>query len=159
MSALLICNLFYLLFQLLQEYIKLNAEGCIQDDLLEGHIIVARDLTNFLTPEKKFELGTSPPEGNIPLIREILEEFVFPWSKAYSAMKKSGEISSESPIQICSTPITQNSILELVMSLCTGSYSNLKLTVDLLTELFNYSVDGEGTLSEWEYIPPGQKVF
>ncbi len=64
----------------LQEFIKSNSEGCIQDDLLEGHIIVARDLTNFLTPDKKLELGCDP-EGNRPLIREILEEFVFPFSK------------------------------------------------------------------------------
>jgi len=69
-------------------------------------------------------------------------------------MKKSGEISSESPLQICSTPITQNQILDLVVSLCTGSYPNLKITVELLAELFNYSVDGEGALTDWEYIPP-----
>lgn len=69
-------------------------------------------------------------------------------------MKKSGEISSESPIQICSTPITQNSILDLVVSLCTGCYPNLKLTVELLTQLFNYTVDGDGSLNEWDYIPP-----
>jgi ubiquitin carboxyl-terminal hydrolase 9/24 len=69
-------------------------------------------------------------------------------------MKKSGEISFESPQLICSTPITQNSILDLVVSLCTGSYPNLKLTVELLAELFNYSVDGEGALTDWDYIPP-----
>lgn len=74
-------------------------------------------------------------------------------------MKKSGEISSESPIQICSTPTTQNSILDLVMTLCTGCYPNLKVTVELLTELFNYYVDGEGALTDWEYIPVHLVLF
>jgi ubiquitin carboxyl-terminal hydrolase 9/24 len=40
------------------------------------------------------------------------------------------------------------------MCLCTGCYPNLKVTVELLTELFNYSTDGEGALTDWEYIPP-----
>ncbi|CAG7834571.1 unnamed protein product [Allacma fusca] len=141
-----------------KDYVKLNGEGCIQEDLLEGRICVARELTGFLSWDKKLQLG-SDPQGNKSLIREIIEEFVFPWSKAHSALKKSGEINFDSPVQICSNPITQNAILDIVVSLCTGCYQNLKLTIEILIGIFNYSADGssltsDGVISDWEYIPP-----
>lgn len=34
----------------------MNGEGYVQDDLLEGHTIVARELVGYLTPEKSFNL-------------------------------------------------------------------------------------------------------
>lgn len=51
-----------------KDFIKSNSEGCVQEELLEGHICVARDLIGFLDPEKKYLLGCDP-EGNSPLIR------------------------------------------------------------------------------------------
>jgi len=54
-------------------------------------------------------------------------------------MKRTGEYMTDSPVIICSVPSTQNAILDLVVSLCAGSCENLKLTVDILTQLFNYS--------------------
>lgn len=101
---------------------------------------MARELTGFLTPDKKYELGCDPNGSTESMIREILEDFVFPWSKAFSNMRRTGEVSVKSPVQICSTPNTQTAILDLLVSLCTGSYPNLKLTVEILTQLFGYCI-------------------
>jgi len=53
----------------LQECIKNLGEGYVQEDLLEGHICIARELTNFLSAEKKFELGCDPNGQSTSLIR------------------------------------------------------------------------------------------
>ena len=51
-----------------KEYIKVNGEGSVQEDLLEGRICIARELTGFLSPDKKLQLGTDP-QGSKSLIR------------------------------------------------------------------------------------------
>jgi len=58
-----------MIFFNIQEYIKLIGEGSAQEDLLEGHVCVARELTAFLPPEKKYELGCDPSGNVTSLIR------------------------------------------------------------------------------------------
>jgi len=54
---------------MLQEQAKTNGEGCVQDDLLEGHIIVARELVSYLSSDKKQQLGCGGSNGEPSLIQ------------------------------------------------------------------------------------------
>jgi len=76
-----------------------------------------------------------------------LEEFVFPWSKASYDLKKSGEVNFEQPTPVCASPVSVNAILDLLVAMCGDCYPNLKLVVDSLSRLFNYS---PGKYVEWE---------
>jgi len=50
------------------------------DNLLEGHLNISRELLAFMSPEKKFAIGSNNKEaGN--LAKDLLEDFIFPASK------------------------------------------------------------------------------
>lgn len=76
---------------------------------------------------------------NDRILQEIVEEFVFPWSKAYYNLKKTGEINFEQPTPVCTSPVCINAILDLLVAMCSSCYLNMKLVVELLTRLFNYT--------------------
>ncbi|XP_076067071.1 ubiquitin carboxyl-terminal hydrolase-like faf isoform X3 [Oratosquilla oratoria] len=69
--------------------------GALADDtLLEGHLSVTRELVAFLPPEKKYELGADPSKG-VFLIKELVEDFIFPFSKVYLQLEHSAEMLAE----------------------------------------------------------------
>lgn len=86
-----------------------------------------------MTPEKKCELG-SAESGS--LIRELLEDFLFPASKLMLHLNKTGQLAEDPAIPICDTPQTQAAAFDLLISLCLNCVQNYKQLVAMLTEMF-----------------------
>ncbi|XP_064082430.1 probable ubiquitin carboxyl-terminal hydrolase FAF-X isoform X2 [Macrobrachium nipponense] len=126
-------------------------ESPVDDTLLEGHLCVTRELVAFLPPEKKYEIGGDPSKS-IFLIKELVEDFIFPFSKVYLQLEHAAEVPAEQAIPVCSTQPTVIAAYELLVTLCTGCVPNLKLLADMLTDMY-YSA-GDESLGEWEYLPP-----
>ncbi|XP_066267004.1 ubiquitin carboxyl-terminal hydrolase 9X-like isoform X4 [Branchiostoma lanceolatum] len=125
-------------------------ENVIDEALLEGHLGVTCELLSFQPAEKKYHIGSE--KGGANLIKELVEEFLFPASKIVLQARKSGEYPSEQALPVCSTSNTTNAAFDLLVTLCTGCVPNLKLLSDMLTEMY-YS-DRDAPLIEWEYLPP-----
>lgn len=132
-------------------------EPPVDETLLEGHLCVTRELVAFLPPEKKYEIGGDPTKG-IFLIRELVEDFIFPFSKVYLQLEHASEMPAEQAIPVCSTQPTVIAAYELLVTLCTGCVPNLKLLAEMLTNMY-YS-DCDESIGEWEYLPPvGPRPF
>jgi len=126
---------------------------------LEGHLNITRELVLFLPSERKLEIGTncsskspvSPREGP-GLIRELVEDWIFPASKLWVAYSSSGAIPHNSTTTaVCQTPSVTAAAFDLLVSLCTGCPGNLSQLAAMLTEMF-YTRDE--VVGEWEYLPP-----
>ncbi|XP_044752373.1 probable ubiquitin carboxyl-terminal hydrolase FAF-X [Coccinella septempunctata] len=116
--------------------------------LIEGHLGLAKELLCFMNPEQKCELG-SDESGS--LIRELLEDFLFPASKLMLQLIKTGQLGEDPATPICETPQTQAAAFELLIALCSNCVPNYQQLVEMLTEMF-YS-DPDTALLEWDYLP------
>ena len=126
------------------------ATAALDATLLEGHLCVTRELLAFLTPEAKYHIGGDPTKG-ICLIKELIEDFIFPFSKVYLQLKQSTGTPGEQVNPVCGTQSTVMAAYELLVTLCTGCAPNLTIVAEMLTNMF-YS-EREESLSEWEYLP------
>ncbi|CAH0386901.1 unnamed protein product [Bemisia tabaci] len=135
----------------MKERLREVGEGHVEEALIEGHLGITKELVSFMPPERKFQLGSDESEG-INLIKELVEDFIFPASRMFVTMRKSGELPEEQPVAVCSTPATLSSGFDLLVALCTGCVQNMRLLVAMLTEYF-YSEHDE-PLTEWDYLPP-----
>ena len=114
---------------------------------LEGHLSITRELVLFLPAEHKLEMGR---EGG--LVRELVEDWVFPASKLWVQYSTSGKIPHNSTITpVCHTPSLTAAAFDLLVSLCTGCPGNLTLLAAMLGQMF---YTREETLTEWEFLPP-----
>lgn len=102
--------------------------------LIEGHLGLAKELLSFMTPEQKCELGCA--ESGASLIRELLEDFLFPASKLQLQLLKTKQLGEDPAIPICDTPQTQAAAFDLLISLCVNCVPNYKQLVNMLTEMF-----------------------
>ncbi|KAH1013809.1 hypothetical protein HUJ04_002748 [Dendroctonus ponderosae] len=116
--------------------------------LIEGHLGLARELLNFMTPAQKCELG-SAESGS--LIRELLEDFLFPASKLQLQLAKTKQLGEDPAIPVCDTPQTQAAAFDLLISLCYNCVPNYKQLVAMLTEMF-YS-DPDSAIPDWDHLP------
>ena len=127
-----------------------SSGGPVDPTLLEGHLCVTRELLSFLTPLQKYHIGGDPTKG-ICLIREIIEDFIFPFSKVYLKLEHSSVIPAEQVNPVCSTQSTVIAAYDLLVTLCTNCAANLTLVAEMLTRMF-YS-ENEEPLTEWDYLP------
>ena len=67
------------------------SEEPVDENLLEGHLCLCRELLAFVSPEKKFEVGASNKTG-VNLIRDLVEMFVFPASKMHTVYKRTESV-------------------------------------------------------------------
>ncbi|CAG9840067.1 unnamed protein product [Diabrotica balteata] len=116
--------------------------------LIEGHLLLAKELLLLISSEQKCELG-SAESGS--LIKELLEDFLFPASKLMLRLHKTGQLGEDPAIPICDTPQTQAAAFDLLVSLCMNCVQNYKQLVNMLTEMF-YN-DPDTAISEWDYLP------
>uniref|UniRef100_A0A673M6M1 ubiquitinyl hydrolase 1 n=1 Tax=Sinocyclocheilus rhinocerous TaxID=307959 RepID=A0A673M6M1_9TELE len=135
----------------IRDEVKRTGEPGVEETILEGHIGVTKELLAFQTPEKKFYIGCE--KGGASLIKELMDDFLFPASNVYLQYMKSGEFPTEQAIPVCSTPATINAGFELLVALAVGCVRNLKQIVDTLTDMYYLGVCCE-PLTEWEYLPP-----
>ncbi|KTG47363.1 hypothetical protein cypCar_00025077 [Cyprinus carpio] len=133
----------------IRDEVKRTGEPGVEETILEGHIGVTKELLAFQTPEKKFHIGCE--KGGANLIKELMDDFLFPASNVYLQYMKSGEFPTEQAIPVCSTPATINAGFELLVALAVGCVRNLKQIVDTLTDMYYLGCE---PLTEWEYLPP-----
>ncbi|XP_016350844.1 probable ubiquitin carboxyl-terminal hydrolase FAF-X, partial [Sinocyclocheilus anshuiensis] len=133
----------------IRDEVKRTGEPGVEETILEGHIGVTKELLAFQTPEKKFYIGCE--KGGASLIKELMDDFLFPASNVYLQYMKSGEFPTEQAIPVCSTPATINAGFELLVALAVGCVRNLKQIVDTLTDMYYLGCE---PLTEWEYLPP-----
>ncbi|XP_013883260.1 probable ubiquitin carboxyl-terminal hydrolase FAF-X [Austrofundulus limnaeus] len=133
----------------IRDEVKRTGETGVEETILEGHLGVTKELLAFQTPEKKYYIGCE--KGGANLIRELIDDFIFPASNVYLQYMKSGEFPTEQAIPVCSTPASINAGFELLVALAVGCVRNLKQMVDTLTDMYYLGCE---TLTEWEYLPP-----
>ncbi|XP_054272313.1 probable ubiquitin carboxyl-terminal hydrolase FAF-X isoform X2 [Macrosteles quadrilineatus] len=135
----------------IKETVRETGETGVEEAVLEGHLGIAKELLNFLPPDKKYQLGSDEKTG-VNLIKELVEDFIFPASKLMLHLQRTGELIPDQAVAVCSTPQTLNSAFELLVSLCVGCVPNMKLLTTMLTDMF-YSERDE-PLMDWDYLPP-----
>ncbi|CAG5097169.1 Similar to Usp9x: Probable ubiquitin carboxyl-terminal hydrolase FAF-X (Mus musculus) [Cotesia congregata] len=128
-----------------------TGETQVEDALLEGHLSFTKELLAFLPPSKKFELGSDEKRGGT-LIKELVNDFIFPASRLMLQLRSTGELSSPQASPVCTTPQSTSAAFDLLVGLCVGCVPNMKLLVTMLTDMF-YSERDE-PLVEWDYLPP-----
>ena len=124
----------------------------VSNTTLEGHLNITRELVMFLTPDRKLEIGTGNTNSE-GLIKELVEDWIFPASKLWVLYNSSGDITHDSSVihPVCQTQSVTAAAFDLLVSLCTGCPSNLGQVSRMLSEMF-YA--GDEVLSEWEFLPP-----
>ena len=126
----------------------------VSNTTLEGHLNITRELVMFLSTEKKLDIGTGKvSNGTSGLIRELVEDWIFPASKLWVVYNSSGDISHDNSVihPVCQTQGVTAAAFDLLVALCTGCPGNLTQVARMLSEMF-YS--GDEVLSEWEFLPP-----
>uniref|UniRef100_A0A8C8TSP5 ubiquitinyl hydrolase 1 n=1 Tax=Peromyscus maniculatus bairdii TaxID=230844 RepID=A0A8C8TSP5_PERMB len=138
----------------IRDDVKRTGETGIEETILEGHLGVTKELLAFQTPEKKFHIGCE--KGGANLIKELIDDFIFPASNVYLQYMRNGELPAEQAIPVCGSPATINAGFELLVALAVGCVRNLKQIVDSLTEMYyiGTAITTCEALTEWEYLPP-----
>ena len=128
-----------------ESVMKTGTPGVI-GSTLEGHLAITRELVLFLQPDRKLDIGST-------LIKELVEDWVFPASKLWLAHTTAKELPpSSTTTAVCQTPPVTSAAFDLIVALCTGCPGNLAQVVSMLGEMF-YTRETE-VVSEWEYLPP-----
>ncbi len=104
-----------------------------------------------MSPEKKFEIGSGGKTGE-NLIRDLLDDFLFPASRMNAIYRDTGEVPMAPATPVCISGTTVTAAFDLLVGLCTGCSSNLKVVAHILLELF--FADKDDAFTEWEYLPP-----
>ncbi|XP_059944215.1 probable ubiquitin carboxyl-terminal hydrolase FAF-X isoform X5 [Mesoplodon densirostris] len=138
----------------IRDNVKNTGETGVEEPILEGHLGVTKELLAFQTPEKKYHVGCE--KGGANLIKELIDDFIFPASKVYLHCMRSGELPAEQAIPVCSSSATISAGFELLVALAVGCVRNLKQIVDCLTEMYyiGTAITTCEALTEWEYLPP-----
>nr|XP_055233185.1 probable ubiquitin carboxyl-terminal hydrolase FAF-Y isoform X6 [Gorilla gorilla gorilla] len=138
----------------IRDNVKNTGETGVEEPILEGHLGVTKELLAFQTSEKKYHFGCE--KGGANLVKELIDDFIFPASKVYLQYLRSGELPAEQAIPVCSSPVTINAGFELLVALAIGCVRNLKQIVDCLTEMYymGTAITTCEALTEWEYLPP-----
>ncbi|XP_077845910.1 ubiquitin carboxyl-terminal hydrolase 9Y isoform X6 [Macaca mulatta] len=138
----------------IRDNVKSTGETGVEELILEGHLGVTKELLAFQTSEKKYHFGCE--KGGANLVKELIDDFIFPASKVYLQYLRSGELPAEQAVPVCSSPITINAGFELLVALAIGCVRNLRQIVDCLTEMYyiGTAITTCEALTEWEYLPP-----
>lgn len=126
-----------------REKIKTDSDSGVEEVILEGHLNITKELVQMISIEKRNIIGSNETVG-IMLVKELLEDFIFPASKLMEDMTKQQAIDfiDIEVTPVCKSPNSTNAAFDVIISLCIGCVSNLKLTVEMLTQYFysgNYS--------------------
>uniref|UniRef100_A0A0K8W252 ubiquitinyl hydrolase 1 n=1 Tax=Bactrocera latifrons TaxID=174628 RepID=A0A0K8W252_BACLA len=116
----------------------------VHEDLLEGHLCLAKELMFFLSPETKAQLTD--------LIDEIIDIFLFPASREYLHLRKFNKLRNPtSPPPVCRSPHTIAAACDFLIALCQNCVPNMKLLTNTLIDFVCTDTD---PLREWDFLPP-----
>uniref|UniRef100_A0A7G3B1N8 ubiquitinyl hydrolase 1 n=1 Tax=Lutzomyia longipalpis TaxID=7200 RepID=A0A7G3B1N8_LUTLO len=124
--------------------VKQTGETQVHEDLLEGHLNLAKELMFYLSADSKSRLNS--------LIQELVDDFLFPASRQYLAIRRNEHIPEyNGPPPVCRSSHTIAAACDLLVALCQNSVPNMKLLVNTLMDMFCSDTE---PLREWEYLPP-----
>jgi ubiquitin carboxyl-terminal hydrolase 9/24 len=66
----------------------------------------------------------------------LAEDFVFPASHLMAQLWRTGELPTETAAPVCQSSATVTAAFELLVALCVGCVPNMKLLVNMLTDMF-----------------------
>lgn len=120
-----------------REKIKTDGDSGVEEVILEGHLNITKELVQMISIDKRIEIGSNKTAG-VMLIKELLEDFIFPASKLMEDMTKQQAINfvDIEVMPVCKSPNSTNAAFDLIISLCINCVENLKMTVDMLTQYF-----------------------
>ncbi|XP_013166422.1 PREDICTED: probable ubiquitin carboxyl-terminal hydrolase FAF-X, partial [Papilio xuthus] len=135
--------------------IRANPE-LVDDTLLEGHLNLTKELFNHVPTQVKFQYGAHPDHKDAGLIKEVMTEFLWPYSWAWCQMGDAdGDGDGEGPREpappLCRTPGAATAAADLLLALVHGCVPNMSAVAQLLEMMFY--CDKNIPLSEWEYMP------
>lgn len=140
----------------------------MDEAVLEGHLGIAKELLSFMSPEKKYELGSDASKGiflirvfvsrlpalhkkyssflsvrkitfhfvHLDYFQELVEDFVFPSSRLMLLLQKTGQLSQDQAVPVCTSPGTLTMAFDFLVALCVGCMPNMRLLVEMLSEMF-----------------------
>ena len=111
------------------------------DNLLEGHLCLCRDLLAFMPPEKKYDIGSNDKTG-VNLVKDLIEDFIFPASKMITVYKQTNVMPMGQVTPVCNTAPTLIAAFDLLVGLSTDCVQNLNVVAQMLIEMF-YSDKGK----------------
>ncbi|KAG5833327.1 hypothetical protein ANANG_G00274760 [Anguilla anguilla] len=86
----------------IRDEVKRTGETGVEETILEGHLGVTKELLAFQTPEKKYYIGCE--KGGANLIKELIDDFIFPASNVYLQYMKSGSSRPSRPSPSAAPP-------------------------------------------------------
>lgn len=105
----------------------------VHEDLLEGHLCLAKELLLYLTPETKAQLSS--------LIHDLIADFIFTASREYLHLRKHGVLKRDiAPPPVCRSPHTIAAACDLLIALCQNCVPNMKL---LTNTIIDFVCNGE----------------
>ncbi|XP_023293279.2 probable ubiquitin carboxyl-terminal hydrolase FAF isoform X1 [Lucilia cuprina] len=130
--------------QKIREHVTTTGDIQVHEDLLEGHLCLAKELMFFLSPETKAQLND--------LIHELIDAFLFTASREYLHLRKTGKLKTETaPPPVCRSPHTIAAACDLLIALCQNCVPNMKLLTNTITDFVCTDTD---PLRDWDYLPP-----
>uniref|UniRef100_A0A1A9ZPQ2 ubiquitinyl hydrolase 1 n=1 Tax=Glossina pallidipes TaxID=7398 RepID=A0A1A9ZPQ2_GLOPL len=130
--------------QKIREHVVNTGDVQVHEDLLEGHLGLAKELMNFLPPETKAQLSD--------LIHELIDDFIFTASREYLHLRKNGKLKRETaPPPVCRSPHTIAAACDLLMALCQNCVPNMKL---LTNTIIDFVCNDTDPVRDWDYLPP-----
>ncbi|XP_017847600.1 probable ubiquitin carboxyl-terminal hydrolase FAF isoform X2 [Drosophila busckii] len=130
--------------QKIRENVKATGDTQVHEELLEGHLCLAKELMFFLLPDSKAQLND--------LIHELIDDFLFTASREYLHLRKQGSLRQDTvPPPVCRSPHTIAAACDLLIALCQLCVPNMKLLTNTLIDFVCTDTD---PLREWDYLPP-----
>uniref|UniRef100_A0A2M4DNF9 ubiquitinyl hydrolase 1 n=1 Tax=Anopheles darlingi TaxID=43151 RepID=A0A2M4DNF9_ANODA len=115
----------------------------VHEDILEGHLCLTRALVYTVEQKDRHLL--------VPLLMDLLQEFVFKASFQYIDFRRQKQIHFWETPPVCRSPKTVSAAMELLVELCHGSIEFTRIVAERLNDMFFSDIE---PVREWEYLPP-----
>ncbi|KAH8382269.1 hypothetical protein KR009_002590 [Drosophila setifemur] len=130
--------------QRIKENVRATGDTQVHEELLEGHLCLAKELMFFLVPDSKAQLNE--------LIHELIDDFLFTASREFLHLRRHGSLRQDTvPPPVCRSPHTIAAACDLLIALCQLCVPNMKLLTNTLIDFVCTDTD---PLREWDYLPP-----
>ncbi|XP_041564939.1 probable ubiquitin carboxyl-terminal hydrolase FAF isoform X2 [Drosophila elegans] len=130
--------------QRIRENVRATGDTQVHEELLEGHLCLAKELMFFLAADSKAQLNE--------LIHELIDDFLFTASREFLHLRRHGTLRQDTvPPPVCRSPHTIAAACDLLIALCQLCVPNMKLLTNTLIDFVCTDTD---PLREWDYLPP-----
>ncbi|XP_016979798.1 probable ubiquitin carboxyl-terminal hydrolase FAF isoform X5 [Drosophila rhopaloa] len=130
--------------QRIRENVRSTGDTQVHEELLEGHLCLAKELMFFLAADSKAQLNE--------LIHELIDDFLFTASREFLHLRRHGSLRQDTvPPPVCRSPHTIAAACDLLIALCQLCVPNMKLLTNTLIDFVCTDTD---PLREWDYLPP-----